>query len=204
MSNVKLSIIYYSSTGTIYTLAKAMEEAALQAGAEVRLRKVTELAPEAAIAANPAWKAHLEATADVPTVSLEDLEWADAYLFGTPTRFGNVAAQMKQFLDTTGSLWYHGKLSNKVVSGFTSAGNAHGGQETTLLALYNTFYHWGAVIVPPGYTDPLLFAAGGNPYGISATATGAPVDPAVLEAARYSARRVVNVAGWLKNGKPAV
>lgn len=204
MSNVKLSIIYYSSTGTIYTLAKTMEEAALQAGAEVRLRKVTELAPEAAIAANPAWKAHLEATADVPTVSLEDLEWADAYLFGTPTRFGNVAAQMKQFLDTTGSLWYHGKLSNKVVSGFTSAGNAHGGQETTLLALYNTFYHWGAVIVPPGYTDPLLFAAGGNPYGISATATGAPVDPAVLEAARYSARRVVNVAGWLKNGKPAV
>lgn len=203
MSPVKLTIVYYSSTGTIYTLAKAMEEAALQAGAEVRLRKVAELAPEAAVASNPAWKAHLEATAAVPVVGLEDLDWADAYLFGTPTRFGNVAAQMKQFLDTTGGLWYHGKLANKVVSGFTSAQNVHGGQETTLMALYNTFYHWGAILVPPGYTDPLLIAAGGNPYGVSTSATGAPLEPAVLEAARYSARRVVTVAGWLKNGKPA-
>ncbi|MDI6401695.1 NAD(P)H:quinone oxidoreductase [Balneolaceae bacterium ANBcel3] len=169
-SKVHLAVIYYSSTGTNYETAKIAVEAAEAAGAEVRLRKVAELAPESAIAQNDQWKAHADATADIPEASLEDLEWADAILFGTPTRYGNVAAQIKQFLDSTGPLWATGKLVNKVVSGFTSAQNPHGGQESTLLALYNTLYHWGSIIVPLGYTDPVNFEAGGNPYGISVTA----------------------------------
>ena len=103
------------------------------------------------------WRANVEATKDIPEASLDDLEWADAFIFGTPTRFGNVTSQMKQFIDITGPLWAQGKLSNKVVAGFTSAGNDHGGQESTLLALYNSFYHWGTFIVPPGYTDPIRF-----------------------------------------------
>lgn len=202
MSTLKVTIVYYSSTGTNYEIAKAMQAAAEESGAEVRLRKVAELAQDAAIDQNPAWRAHIEATRDVPVVQLEDLEWADAYIFGTPTRFGNVAAQMKQFLDTTGGLWFNGKLSNKAVTAFTSAGNPHGGQESTLLALQNTFYHWGSVIVPPGYTDPILYGAGGNPYGTSATAAkDGKVAQEVLAAARYQAQRLVKVAGWLKVGQ---
>ncbi|HUM37353.1 MAG TPA: NAD(P)H:quinone oxidoreductase type IV, partial [Anaerolineae bacterium] len=195
----------YSSTGTNYQMALAAKAAAEAAGAEVRLRKVAELAPDAAIDSNPAWRAHVNATRDVPVVSPADMEWANAYLFGTPTRYGNVASQMKQFIDTLGGLWLQGSLSNKPVAAFTSAMNVHGGQESTLLALYHTFYHWGSIIVPPGYTDPAFYAAGGNPYGVSATAD--PQQPevaeATLEAVRVMTRRLVQVAGWLLKGQAA-
>ncbi|HOC22387.1 MAG TPA: NAD(P)H:quinone oxidoreductase [Anaerolineae bacterium] len=205
MSQVKLTIVYYSSTGTNYQMALAAKAAAEAAGAEVRLRKVAELAPDAAIDSNPAWRAHVNATRDVPVVSPADMEWANAYLFGTPTRYGNVASQMKQFIDTLGGLWLRGSLSNKPVAAFTSAMNVHGGQESTLLALYHTFYHWGSIIVPPGYTDPAFYAAGGNPYGVSATAD--PQQPevaeATLEAVRVMTRRLVQVAGWLLKGQAA-
>ncbi|HPD41993.1 MAG TPA: NAD(P)H:quinone oxidoreductase [Anaerolineae bacterium] len=205
MSQVKLTIVYYSSTGTNYQMALAAKAAAEAAGAEVRLRKVAELAPDAAIDSNPAWRAHVNATRDVPVVSPADMEWANAYLFGTPTRYGNVASQMKQFIDTLGGLWFRGSLSNKPVAAFTSAMNVHGGQESTLLALYHTFYHWGSIIVPPGYTDPAFYAAGGNPYGVSATAD--PQQPevaeATLEAVRVMTRRLVQVAGWLLKGQAA-
>lgn len=202
MRPVRLAIIYYSSTGTIYRLARAAESAAREAGAEVRLRRVRELAPEQAVDANPAWRAHLEATRDVPEAGYDDLEWADAYLFGTPTRFGNVASQLKQFLDTTGPLWAQGKLAGKTAAGFTSASNDHGGQESTLLALYNVLHHWGCILVPPGYTDPAVFAAGGNPYGVSATAKpGQPLPESVLEAAAYLARRLMRVTAWLLAGR---
>ena len=117
--SVKLAVVYYSSTGTNYQLAQWAKEGAEELGAEVRVRKVPELAPQAAIESNPAWKAHYEATQDVPEVQLSDLEWADAILFSVPTRFGNMAAQMRQFLDTTGGLWFRGKLVNKVVSAMT-------------------------------------------------------------------------------------
>ena len=122
--SVKLAIFYYSSTGTNHQLAKWAAEAAQEAGAEVRIRKVQELAPESAIEQNPAWKAHHEATKNEPVASLEDLEWADAYIFSVPTRFGNVPSQMKQFLDTAGGLWAEGKLANKVVSAMSSASNS--------------------------------------------------------------------------------
>lgn len=195
----KVAVIYYSATGNVYRLARAVEEGAKEAGAEVRFRRVRELAPEEAIESNKGWYDHALETQDVPEASLEDLEWADAYAFGTPTRFGNVSAQLKQFLDTTGPLWAEGKLADKVASGFTSAQNAHGGQESTLLSMYNVFMHWGAILVPPGYTDQSVFEAGGNPYGASSTdpLSGEGPGEAELAAARYLGRRVAEKADAL-------
>lgn len=202
MENVKLAIIYYSSTGTNYKLAKWAEEAATEAGAEVRVLKVPELAPQEAIESNPAWKAHVEATKDVPTVTLNDLEWADAIIFSMPTRFGNVPSQLKQFLDTTGGLWFQGKLVNKVVSAMSSAQNPHGGQEQTILQLYTTMYHWGAIVVAPGFTDPSIFVSGGNPYGTSVTVdqNGNILENAEA-AVKHQAKRTIQVAQWVKNGQ---
>ena len=194
----KVAVIYYSATGNVYKLAQAVEEGAKEAGAEVRFRKVHELAPEEAIKSNQGWSDHALMTEDVPEALLEDLEWADAYIFGTPTRFGNVSAQLKQFIDTTGGLWFEGKLADKVVSGFTSASTAHGGQESTLLSLYNVFAHWGAILVTPGYTDPLLFEAGGNPYGESSTNEPSEQE---LAAARYLGRRVAEKAALLTGSR---
>ena len=200
--SVKLAVIYYSSTGTNYQLAKWAQEGAEELGAEVRVLKVPELAPQSAIDSNPAWKAHTEATKAVPEVTPADLEWADAYIFSVPTRFGNMAAQMRQFLDTTGGLWFQGKLANKVVSAMTSAQNSHGGQEATILSLYTNMYHWGAIVAAPGYTDPSIFASGGNPYGtsVSVDQEGKMVED-VKEAAKYQAKRTITVAGWVKQGK---
>lgn len=191
-----IAIIYYSSTGNTYEVARAIEAGAVEAGAEVRLRKVRELAGPEAIASKPAWGAHLDATKDVPEVTLADLEWADGYVFGSPTRFGLPAAQLKQFIDTVGPLWATGKLQDKAAAAFTGAGNVHGGQESTLLAMHHMFYHWGSVIVPPGYTDASVKAAGGNPYGTSFTA-GAAVDAAVLAAATHQGSRVAKFAALL-------
>ena len=202
MDKVKVAIIYYSATGNNYQMAKWAEEAAKEAGAEVRLRKVQELAPEEAISSNPAWKAHVKATKDVPVANSDDLEWADAVIFSSPTRFGNVASQMKNFLDMQGGLWAQGKLANKVVSAMSSAQNPNGGQEATIHAIYKTMSHWGAIIVPPGYLDASIFKAGGNPYGTSATVDqeNKMVDD-VEEAVKFQAKRVVTVAGWLKKGR---
>ncbi len=189
----RVAVIYYSSTGTNHATAQAVAEGASGTGAEVRVRLVAETAPAAAIAGNPAWKAFTERTANEPRAELADLEWADAVVFGSPTRFGNVAAQFKSFIDSAGGLWFQGKLANKVYAAFTSAQNAHGGQESTLLALFNSIYHFGGYIVTPGYTDPSVFAAGGNPYGVSVTATGS-VGEADLAHARYLGKRVAEVA----------
>ncbi|NYF59541.1 NAD(P)H:quinone oxidoreductase [Micromonospora purpureochromogenes] len=193
----KVAVIYYSSTGNVHALAQAVAEGAAKAGAEVRLRRVPELAPDAAIDSNPAWRAHLTATADVEVATHDDLRWADAYAFGTPTRYGNVSAQLKQFLDGTGQLWAAGELSGKAATAFTSAGNMQGGNESTLLALYNTMYHWGCLIVPPGYTDPSVYAAHGNPYGTGhAGGSGLPGEQ-VLAAANYQGYRLATVSARL-------
>ncbi|TCS93903.1 NAD(P)H:quinone oxidoreductase [Hazenella coriacea] len=199
--SINLAVIYYSSTGTNYQLAQWAAEGGKEAGADTRVLKVAELAPESVIAGTPAWKAHLEETVSVKNVTGDDLVWADAIIFSTPTRFGNIASQMKQFLDTTGGLWFQGKLANKVVSAMTSAQNSNGGQEQTILSLYTTMYHWGAIVVAPGYTDQSIYAAGGNPYGTSVTIDQ---DGKMLEdvrgAVQHQAKRVVNVANWLKKG----
>ncbi len=199
MSNVKLAVIYYSSSGTNYQLAQWAEEGAKEVGAEVKVLKVPETAPQSAIDSNPAWKAHNEATINVPEVKLEDLEWADAIIFSVPTRFGNMPAQMKAFLDTTGGLWFNGKLVNKVVSAMASAQNPHGGQEATILSLYTTMYHWGAIVAAPGYTDPVTFGAGGNPYGTSVTVDqeGKMIED-VQAAVKHQAKRTVSVAEMVK------
>ncbi|MCM3163833.1 NAD(P)H:quinone oxidoreductase [Metabacillus litoralis] len=199
MSNVKLAIIYYSSTGTNYKLAQWAEQGAKETGAEVKVLKVPELAPKEAIESNQAWKNHLEETKNVPEVKLDDLEWADAIIFSVPTRFGNVPAQMKQFLDTTGGLWFNGKLVNKVVSAMSSANNLHGGQEQTILSLYTTMYHWGAIVAAPGYADPVTFAAGGNPYGTSVTVdSDGNMKEDVEEAVKFQAKRTISIAEKLK------
>jgi NAD(P)H dehydrogenase (quinone) len=137
----------------------------------------------------PCWKATIPA-------SLEDLDWADGYAFGTPTRYGAPAAQLKQFLDTAGSLWQEGKLADKPVSTFVSSAERHGGQEATILSLHNVFYHWGCIIVPLGYTDNVVYAAGGNPYGTSWPAgfPSAMPDETVLECARHQGRRLAHFA----------
>ncbi|MER7825450.1 NAD(P)H:quinone oxidoreductase [Streptomyces sp. NPDC096097] len=202
MTNV--AVIYYSSTGNVHTMAKAAAESAAKAGAtEVRLLKVAELAPAAVVESNPAWAAHAAATADVAEATLADLEWADVVLFGTPTRYGLPAAQLKQFIDTTGGLWFQGKLVNKVVSSFTSTSTAHGGQESTLLALNNTFYHWGSIIVAPGFADPVQFdPANGNPYGASSVSGNNPDNVADVNVAsvEFQARRAVEIAAALERG----
>ena len=119
---------------------------------------------------NPAWTANYEATKDLPAATGDDIVWADAVIFGSPTRFGSPAAQLRTFLDSLGGLWAEGKLADKVYAGFTSSNTLHGGQETTLLALYLTLMHFGGIIVPPGYTDPCKFVDG-NPYGVSLVTT---------------------------------
>ncbi|PSR20743.1 MAG: NAD(P)H:quinone oxidoreductase, type IV [Sulfobacillus acidophilus] len=192
MSNVKIAVIYYSATGTNHQMAVEAEKAAKEAGAEVRLRRVPELAPEEAITANPAWKAHRDSTRDVEVVTLDDLQWADGFIFSVPTRYGNMAAQMKQFIDTTGPIWGQGKLANKTVTAMSSAANPHGGQEATILSLYTTMYHWGAIVVAPGYTHESIYKAGGNPYGASCTA-GQPVSAEVRAAVHHQARRLVEI-----------
>ena len=201
---IKVAVIYYSATGITYQMAQSACEAAGEAGAEVRLRKVRELAPEEAIRSNSGWQQHHLETQDVPEAQLDDLSWADVVIFGSPTRYGMIAAQLKQFIDTTGPLWAQGALANKVYSGFCSTATSHGGQESTLLALFNVFYHWGGVVVTPGYTDPSQFVAG-NPYGASHTSNNGEVAPdhIALAATALTAKRAVHIGKALKQGLTA-
>lgn len=199
MNDLKVAIIYYSATGTNYQLAQWAVDAAKDAGAkEVRLRKIKELAPEAAIEENEEWKKHVERTKDVQEASMADLEWADVYIFSTPTRYGNLPSQFQQFLDLTGGLWYSGKLANKVVTGMTSASNPHGGQESTLLSLYKTMFHWGAIVVPPGYTKDVMFEAGGNPYGVSVTAGADNLNDKIRQAVNHQITRTLQIGELIK------
>ena len=200
---VRVAVIYYSATGNVYQLARAAADGAERAGAHVRLRKVRELAPPEAIRSNPQWMATAEATKDVPEATLDDLEWADAVLLGTPTRYGTIASQLKQFIDTTGPIWQQGKLANKVYASFVSTGTAHGGHESTLLALSHVFNHWGGILVPPGYTDPIQFQVG-NPYGASHFAGAGAPTATELDAVRYLARRATETAAALQAGRRAL
>lgn len=184
MSQTKVSVIYYSATGSVRTLAEAAATGAAEANAEVRLRAV------------------LEAT-------LDDVEWADVVLFGTPSHYGTVAGQLKQFIDRTGDLWRAGKLADKVYGAFVSGSSAHGGQETTLATFTTIFTHWGGIIVPPGFTAEVPITVQlefGNPHGASHVAGfGTPPGPVAIEAAEYQAQRAVRVASLLRNRlKPAV
>ncbi len=201
----RVAVIYYSSTGTTHRLAEAFAEGAAEAGSETRLRRVPELAPDDAIDRNPEWRAHLEATGDIPAATHDDLEWADGYAFGTPTRFGNVSSQLRNYLDTTAGLWQSNVFVGKPATGFTASYAVHGGQESTLLSLYNTLYHWGSLILPVGYADQALAErTGGNPYGVSISQQRAGQEPdhveAAVAAARQQGARLAEIASRLSAG----
>ena len=197
-TTTKVAIIYYSATGTVHALANSIADGARGAGAEVRLLRVDELAPPEAIAANQAWSDHHEQTRDIPVATGDDVTWADAVVFGSPTRFGNIASQLKQFLDTLGGLWARGLLADRVYSGFTATSTAHGGQESTLLALYNSMYNFGGIVVAPGYTDPIKFVDG-NPYGTSHVSGRGdiPIPDTTHQAAAFQGARVTRIAAAL-------
>jgi NAD(P)H dehydrogenase (quinone) len=148
----RIAVVYYSATGNVHRLAHALAEGARDEGAKVRVRHVEEILSEQLISQNQYWGRHRSEVEDEPVAKLADLEWADGIAFGTPTRFGNVAAQLKIFLDLAGELWEQGELVDKVATSFTSSMTEHGGQESTILALNNTLYHWGAIVLPLGYT----------------------------------------------------
>jgi NAD(P)H dehydrogenase (quinone) len=192
----RVAVIYYSARGNVHRLARAVAEGAAREGAEVRPRHVAELNQELQISAKQYWGQHRSEIKDEPEAALEDIEWADAIAFGTPVRFGNVAAQLKVFLDLAGELWQQGKLADKVATSFTSSQTEHGGQESTILALNNTLYHWGAVVLPLGYTVHEVFNGGGNPYGTSFTSgrSSAGPDEQTLVVARAQGARLARYA----------
>ncbi|AXI78502.1 flavodoxin family protein [Peterkaempfera bronchialis] len=196
MTNI--AVIYYSSTGNVHRLAEAAATAAEKAGAEVRLRRIADPAEETHVpGTEDAAAAHRAGTRDLPEASLDDLDWADGILIGSPVRFGLPAAAVSRFIDTTAPLSISGGLADKAVSAFTSGSAPHGGHETTILALHNAFCHWGSLIIANGSTDPVLFRPeNGNPYGTSAVSRNQPgrVHEENLAAVEYQARRVVRVA----------
>lgn len=171
----------------------------------MRLHQVDELAPQEAIDRNPLWRQNQKATRDIPMATPDDLDWAEVIIFSFPTRFGNMASQMKQFIDITGPLWARGKLVNKVVSAMSSAKNLHGGQESALLSLYRSMLHWGSIVVSPGYIDEAASeASGGNPYGTTASENeDGGVEENLRPAVEYQVRRALQIARWLKAGREA-
>lgn len=170
MAAPKITVLFYSTYGMNHAVADEAVRAAESAGAEVRLRRVRETAPDEVVNGQDAWKAQAEKMADIPEASLDDMDWADGYFVSAPTRFGVVASQLRAFFDTLGPLWQDGKLANKTITATTSSSTPHGGQETTFLSIYLSAMHWGCILVPPGYTDAVKFEDGGNPYGFSKAA----------------------------------
>ena len=197
----KVAVIYYSATGITYQMAQAAAEAAGEAGAEVRLRKVRELAPDEAIRSNSGWQGPPPGDPGGREAQLRRNRLADVVIFGSPTRYGMIAAQLKQFIDTTGPLWAQGALTNKVYSGFTSTATSHGGQESTLLSMFTIFYHWGGIVVTPGYTEPSQYTSG-NPYGASHTSNNGETAPDDIArtATSLTVRRAVQIGTALKKG----
>lgn len=198
--SVNVLIAFYSRGGVTETLAKAVAEGAQSAGAEVRLRRTREVVSREIMAKAPGWIENadrMNAQYEAPTEA--DAEWADAIIFGTPTRFGGVTSELKAYVDGLGGLWFQGKLNGKAGSGFCSTSSLHGGNESTILTMYNFMAHLGLILVPTGYADPAVFVAG-TPYGASSVSgqNSTPPTDADLEVARFQGRRVTQVAGALK------
>jgi NAD(P)H dehydrogenase (quinone) len=173
---MKIKIVFYSMYGHIHRMAEAIAEGVREVeGAEVELLQVSELVPDEALESSGAKKAR-EAFAHIPVAKPDDLADADAIIFGTPTRFGNMCAQMRNFLDQTGQLWAQNALVGKVGSVFISTATQHGGQETTITSFHTTLLHHGMVIVGMPYTETRQFTldevSGGSPYGASTIAAG--------------------------------
>ena len=204
---MKVHVIFYSTYGHVYKMAEAVVEGARSmAGAEVSLFQVAELMPPEALAKMGADKAR-QAFAHVPIADPKNLADADAIIFGTPTRFGNMAAQMRNFLDQTGGLWVKGALIGKVGSVFTSTGTQHGGQETTITGFHTTLLHQGMVIVGVPYSCKELTnmkeITGGSPYGAGTLAdSDGSRQPSAneLAIARFQGRHVAEITKKLVGG----
>jgi len=203
----KVLVLYYSSYGHIAAMAAAVAEGARSADAEVTIKRVPELVPEAV-----ARKAGYHAPApDVPVATVDELPGYDAIVLGTPTRFGSMAAQMKNFLDQTGDLWARDALVGKVGSVFTSTGSQHGGQESTLLSTHIVLLNLGMVVVglPYSFKGQLRMdeITGGSPYGATTLADDGhggdrQPSPNEIEAARYQGGHVARVARALAQSQP--
>jgi len=199
----KILVLFYSRTGNTAAIADAVADGAKSVRfAEVDVRRIDDLAPKSVIDAIPAWKSGREAlTAKYQTFAdVNALADYDALILGAPTRYGIMAAELKHVLDQTGPLWQKGALVNKVGAAFTSVSTAHGGHETTLWSIMTPMANLGLIIVPPGYSDAVMFA-GGSPYGATATTGGGPPGEADLAAARHQGKRVAEVTGWITHAR---
>lgn len=196
----KVQVVFYSMYGHIHQMAEAIAEGARSvAGSEVELYQVPELVPDAALARSGAKEARAK-FADVPMATPDKLTEADAIIFGTPTRYGNMAAQMRNFLDQTGRLWAQGAFVGKVGSVFASTGTQHGGQETTITSFHTTLFHLGMIVVGCPYAEPRLTnmdeITGGTPYGATTLAGGdnqRQPSENELAIARYQGRWVADI-----------
>ncbi len=201
---MKVLVVFYSMYGHVYRMAQAVAEGAREVpGAQVELRRVPETLPQEIIEKMGATEAQRE-MAHVPVCTIDELASADAIIFGTPTRFGNMCAQMRAFLDATGSLWARGALVGKVGSVFTSTATQHGGQESTILNFHTTLLHHGMIIVGLPYTYQgqmtIEEVAGGSPYGASTIAggDGSRLPSAnELAAGRFQGKHVATIAAKL-------
>lgn len=196
----KILIAFYSRGGVTEALAQAVAEGAKAEGAEVRLRRAREFVGEEIMKKAPGWldaAKRMNALYEAPTEA--DAEWADGIVFGTPTRFGSMTAELKAYIDSLGGLWFKGALVGKAGSAFASTSTLHGGNEMTITALYAPMAHLGLILVPTGYADPALFKAG-TPYGASSVSGTNSTPPGAddLEVARFQGRRVARVAAALK------
>jgi NAD(P)H dehydrogenase (quinone) len=199
MSKPKILIAFYSRNGSTEALAKAIAEGAENEGAEVRLRRAREFVGSEIMAQAPGWAdnaAAMNSRYEAPSEA--DAEWADAIVFGTPTRFGSISAELKAYIDGLGGLWFQGKLNGKVGSVFGSTSARHGGNESTLLSMYTPMAHLGLIIVPLGYANPVMFKAG-TPYGATHVSQqdSVPPDEDHLSVARFQGHRVTSVARGL-------
>ncbi len=195
----KILVLYYSSYGHIETMAQAVAEGVREAGAEVVIKRVPELVPE-----EVARKSGFKLDQAAPIATVDELPDYDAIILGVPTRFGNMPAQMKNFLDQTGGLWFQGKLIGKVGSVFTSTATQHGGQESTILSTHTVLLHQGMVIVglPYSFQGQMSLAeiTGGSPYGASTIAAGdGSRQPSQneLAGARFQGKHVAGIAAKL-------
>ncbi|MDU4962043.1 MAG: NAD(P)H:quinone oxidoreductase [Sporomusaceae bacterium] len=201
---MKILIVFYSLYGHVHQMAEAVAAGAREVtGAEVALRRVPETLTEDILTAMRATEAQ-KTMADIPVCTVAELAEADAIIFGTPTRFGNMCGQMRQFLDATGQLWAKGKLVGKVGSVFTSSATQHGGQESTILSFHTTLLHHGMVVVGLPYSfdgqTTIAEMTGGSPYGASTIAGGSGERmPSAneLAGAAFQGRHVATIAGKL-------
>lgn len=205
---MQVQIVFYSMYGHVYQLAKAVARGASQMrGADVKLLQVPELVPEEALEQSGALSAR-KAFGDVPVAEPGGLAEADAIIFGTPTRFGMMSSQMRNFLDRTSQLWARGALVGKVASVFASTGTQHGGQETTITSFHTSLLHHGLIIVGVPYTEPRLLEmgeiTGGTPYGATTIAANdGSRQPSAneLAIAEFQGRHVARIASELKRGR---